>query len=146
MSDTTDSSLDLSPDLAELDRVSEWIHAWGSSHGVDEGIIQRLDLCAAEWVTNIINHAFDSPADPYIQLVLKMDSVNILFTFKDNGIYFDPTRAISRELDQQLEDAQIGGWGIRLVRKFCTAMFYSRHQDKNILTLSFSRSVTPSDR
>ena len=53
----------------------------------------------------------------------------------DNGVPFDPTARQPRELDASLDDARIGGHGLRLMRHYLRDIRYERTDGWNRLTL-----------
>ena len=62
---------------------------------------------------------------------------NFVMTFSDDGIAFDPTREIATpDVTAPLEERQIGGLGMFMVRKMSKSVVYARQGDHNILTVT----------
>ena len=53
----------------------------------------------------------------------------------DSGVAFDPTAKEKADTSLSVEDRQIGGLGILLIRELMDAINYERENGKNILTL-----------
>ena len=54
---------------------------------------------------------------------------------EDNAAAFDPTAKVSPDLAASLDEAQIGGHGLRLMRHYLHRMLYRRIPDRNVLLL-----------
>lgn len=85
-----------------------------------------------EIVSNIVRC---SGATDFIVSVERLgDGMKMVFT--DNGKPFDPTREIAApDINAALEDRQIGGLGIFMVKKMAKSVEYARKGDKNELTV-----------
>ena len=57
------------------------------------------------------------------------------FTITDSGIPFDPTQKEEADISLSVEEREIGGLGIHLVRQIMDEVRYERKDDKNVLTL-----------
>jgi sigma-B regulation protein RsbU (phosphoserine phosphatase) len=56
---------------------------------------------------------------------------------KDHGIAFDPTKYHETDVGATLEDRQVGGLGIHMIRSIMDTMSYERTADGyNVLTLT----------
>ena len=56
-------------------------------------------------------------------------------TISDDGIPFNPFQKASPDLKASLEDRDIGGLGIHLVRELMDSVSYKRGVGRNIVTL-----------
>jgi serine/threonine-protein kinase RsbW len=133
----TPDCLVVSNDPSELTRVSAWVNAWSERFHVPERTAASLDLCATEVVTNIMTHGFTDQAAHQITLRLDRQGDRVALEIDDDGRAFDPRLADPPPDAQTLEDAEIGGWGIPLVRRFSDGWRYRRSGGRNHLTLVF---------
>jgi serine/threonine-protein kinase RsbW len=125
-------------DLAELARVSSWVHVWAGQLGVPAPTAMRLDLCSTEIVTNIVTHG-DRDRAPR-EIVLRLDRCgndDLALEIQDDGPAFDPLLVEELPPATSLEEARVGGWGIPLVRRFSDGFRYHRSDGRNCLTLIF---------
>ena len=60
----------------------------------------------------------------------------MLFTISDSGIPFDPTQQPEADVSLSVDEREIGGLGIYLVRQLMDRIVYKREDEKNILTLT----------
>ena len=61
----------------------------------------------------------------------------LTMVIKDHGVAFDPTQHAEVDIDADLDDRQIGGLGIHLVRTIMDTMSYERTANGyNVVTLT----------
>lgn len=135
-SEATISSLVITNDLSEVPRMSLWLQQALESAGATHEQVFRFDLCANEAVTNIISYAFKNPGPHEIQLHLSRCDNQTRLTIVDDGFPFNPLEKAPHREPISLEDAQIGGLGIDLIRHFVDDCSYERQSDKNVLKLT----------
>ncbi|QXZ11433.1 ATP-binding protein [Comamonas sp. Y33R10-2] len=95
-----------------------------------------LTLCADEALTNIVTHANpagDQPLSIQLQLGTLNDGVGLCIA--DNGAEFDPTLREAAPLAKKLDDAEMGGHGLRLMRHYLQRFEYRRSDGWNWLLL-----------
>lgn len=106
-----------------------------------------LTLCADEALTNVLAHAVPAPgvATPGVAtrghhpLQLRLEctrtDVGLALRIEDTGPAFDPTAQTSPELATSLDDARVGGHGLRLMRHYLHSLDYQRVNGRNVLLL-----------
>lgn len=99
----------------------------------------QLGLCLDEALTNVVLYGFPdmSPGvgDPQVQIVLAQRGPDLLVDIIDNGVAFDPTQQEAPPLADSLDDADIGGHGLRLMRHYLQDIQYRREEGRNHLRL-----------
>ena len=130
-----DRRLAIARDVRELRRMSEWIARRCDSLGVSTAVRENLDVCANEAVANVILHAADALRDGEIALVLDRDGSDVMLEITDDGAPFDPLSTESRATVTSLDDAEIGGLGLPLIRGLLPRSRYARIGARNVLTL-----------
>jgi anti-sigma regulatory factor (Ser/Thr protein kinase) len=130
-------------DLSEMTTLREAVQDFSEQNQLTPDIVFVLDLCMEELVTNVIKYGYDQPAQHQIQVNLSLDEGLLLLEIADDGKPFDPTRIPEPELDVPLEERQIGGLGIHLVRNYVDSMEYRRERDHNITTLKKRIPIPP---
>jgi serine/threonine-protein kinase RsbW len=119
-----------------LARVGLWLNEWAAEHAVPDEITQQVDLCAAEAVTNVLTHGLKARDDGRIALRIAREGDAVVFEIEDNGVAFDPTSAELPEF-ATMDSDRVGGWGMRIVRRFASELRYRRDDGRNCLTLVF---------
>lgn len=107
-----------------------------------------LILAVDEIITNIINYAYPNKSDGEIEVEVHINtsqegiSQGVIITITDWGLPFDPLSTPAPDVVSSLEDRKIGGLGIHFIRKFVDNANYCRENNKNILTLHMSNSLS----
>ncbi|MDM0117363.1 ATP-binding protein [Variovorax sp. J22R133] len=137
-----DASLIVDSELHELSRVHAWVLEWAERQGLEPRVLQNLDLCSTEVVTNIVTHAgSDGPQRILLRLGWQGDVVAL--EVQDDGSRFDPRLMPEPRRPTSLHDAHVGGWGIPIVRRFSDDLHYRREDGRNCLTLLFRATAPP---
>ncbi len=120
---------------SELERISAAVEDIGQRENWPAQFIFRVNLVLEELGLNIMSYGYDEGLHEFeITLTSEADVLRIEFT--DDGRPFDPlNEAPELDLDASVDDRQVGGLGIHLVRTMVDEMSYRREQDKNHLTL-----------
>lgn len=120
------------PDQDGVVEASRWFGAALAAEAVPGDVAYALELCFEEAVSNAAYHG----RAPDIRAGWHRAPDAFLFAIEDSGPAFDPTAAPETSAAASLEDAQIGGLGIALMRRFSDAMRYERRAGRNVLTIT----------
>jgi anti-sigma regulatory factor (Ser/Thr protein kinase) len=129
------STLAIPNDVAALRDMSEWLHANLDALSVSEQLRFNLDLCANEAVANVIGYAYTDHGRHAIELRLFCDAGTLRLEIEDDGAAYDPLARPPQPRPTRLEDAQIGGLGVDLMKTLMSECRYERAGNRNILTL-----------
>jgi anti-sigma regulatory factor (Ser/Thr protein kinase) len=131
-----DHRLTLSPDIAEIPRLIDWVEACCGEASIGSNTIFKLTLALEEAVANVINHAFAETPPPHrIEVELAIEHDRVSAQVIDNGRPFDPSAAPEPETNLPLEQRDPGGLGIRLIRRMMDRVDYRRIDGENRLQL-----------
>ena len=134
------SELTIGSDIEEIPKVSafldERMHAFG--YGEDE--ILDTQLAVEEAVTNVVVHGYKKPGGEIIvSCRISDDRIEVRIT--DAAPRFDPLAVPEPELDSTIEDREVGGLGIYLIRQLMDEVSYRYENGKNILVLMKKKIV-----
>lgn len=129
----------LQRDLGEIERMARWVDGIAERAGLSEKVTFGLQLCLEEAVVNIIRYAFTTDGEHQIVVVLAVAGDTVIARIEDDGQPFNPLEAAAPEHPSSLDEAQIGGLGIHLMRQFATRIDYRRAGTDNRLTLVFAK-------
>lgn len=142
MRQLADHSFLVTPDIVA--QALGWLEGVGQQQQWPARTLFKLKLCLDEILTNIAMYGFSgqagSPA-PQVKLRLLAGEGRLALEILDNGVAFDPTAQTPRSLDTSIEEAQIGGHGLRLLQHYLEDIRYERRDGWNQLTLI----ATPDD-
>jgi anti-sigma regulatory factor (Ser/Thr protein kinase) len=133
-----DAAIALRHDRADMERLANWIDRRVEALALSPAAANAVRLCLEEAVINVITHN-DPPADPAasIQVCLDRCDGRLTVRIEDRCAPFDPLAAPERAQPEGLEDAPIGGLGIKLMRSFASTLEYRREDGANRLLLRF---------
>jgi sigma-B regulation protein RsbU (phosphoserine phosphatase) len=97
-----------------------------------------LNLALEEALVNVISYAYPAGTVGPIRLTAEIREASVLFTLVDSGRPFDPTTAADPDISLPLEQREVGGLGILLMRKIMVSVAYRRVDGNNELTLTWS--------
>lgn len=121
--------------------ASTWLQELAEEFGITHEDLYRLELCFAELVVNVVSYADAQYARLPLELHAAIEAQRATLTLIDPAQAFDPLSVPLPPKVDKLEDFQIGGQGIRLVREFSNASRYERRAGKNRLELVFDLAV-----
>ena len=112
--------------------------------GIPDDIQLSLNLAVEEAVVNVINYAYPKGTEGDIEINitnslipdLSESSTEVIFTVIDQGVPFDPTTHDEADTTSELEERQIGGLGIHLIRNIMDRVEYQRDGNSNKLTMT----------
>lgn len=136
-SPSTPRMLCIAPRLDQVSLALTWLRKLGVDHHWPEKTTFGLVLSLDEALTNIVTHAVEEggTVEGEIRLICLCEAQGIALRIEDNGIAFDPTQSILKPQADSVEDADIGGHGLRLMRHYLKSIHYAREEGRNVLTL-----------
>jgi len=134
------SDLRIRGELAELARVNGWLEQQAVALALDAETVFALDLCLEEVITNTIKYGMpgDAAGGVTIDLSLETGAAGTTLRITDDAAPFNPLLAQDKVLPTTLDDAEVGGLGLHLIRRFTSALTYSDDGGRNCLTLQFA--------
>ena len=84
---------------------------------------------------NVISYAYRDDEDLDIEVKMESTGKRLTVTIADDGVPFNPLSAGAPDIDAPLEEREIGGLGIHLVRNLMDDVSYHRRIDRNVMTL-----------
>ena len=96
----------------------------------------QLDVAVEEIFVNIANYAYTpNVGSATIRTELEPKTGMVAITFVDTGIPYDPLKKEDPDVSLPVEERQIGGLGIYMVKKSMDDMLYKYKDGQNILTI-----------
>lgn len=116
-------------DLQEIERISQFATEFGEETGLPERIVFAMNLALEEILVNIINYGYEDGGVHEVGVSIEIDAAGALvIEVADDARPFDPTSMPDVDLEQSLEDRNIGGLGIHLVRTMFDDFEYHRRE------------------
>ena len=123
------ASMETIPDIVGF--VSET----ASAMGVHPKRVMHLELAVEEAAVNICSYAYEIPPGE-VTIRISRETEVVRIELVDAGVPFDPLAADAPDIRSELENREVGGLGIFLIRRMLDEVHYSRSGDRNILSLA----------
>ena len=103
----------------------------------------NVELVFEEIVANIVSYGAVPGQELEVHVTLHSVGTDVVLTFEDNGVAFDPCQRTEVPVPAtSLEEAQIGGFGLMLVRHAARALAYERSAAGcNRMTVTLQRAA-----
>ena len=96
----------------------------------------QIDVAVDELFSNIVRYAYgDGTGDATVRFSFDEQERAAEITFLDSGVPFDPLAKADPDVTLTIEEREIGGLGIFLVRKTMDEVSYQYRDGSNILCL-----------
>ena len=129
----------MSADIAGLEIARQQARQFLLNNAVDEHALAAVELVLEEAVTNVVRYGYDHPAGHVIEIDLQVDLDEVQILIVDDGRPFDPLDSGGLLLPDSLEDAQVGGLGLLMIRNTANTMSYERRDGQNRFLLTVLR-------
>ena len=96
----------------------------------------KVNIVLDDLLNNIISYAYPDEGEHEIEVRMDLSGERLTVIVADDGIPFNPLSVEKSDTDSSLEDREVGGLGIQLVRGFVDDATYQRRIGKNVNTLT----------
>ncbi len=104
--------------------------------GVEHKVVYKIELALEEVLVNIASYAYDSePGDIRIEYELLDSPRMIKIQIIDSGKEFNPLAHEDPDISLSVEEREVGGLGLFIVKNTMDEVKYDRRDNKNILTI-----------
>ena len=122
-------------DLIEIDRVNDDFREFSSKHEVPKRTIGTVCMALDELLTNIISYGYEDKLEHSITLKISLLPDSLVIVITDDGIPFNPFNREDPDTDLDIDEREIGGLGVHLVKKMFDHVSYQRNVNENMVTL-----------
>jgi serine/threonine-protein kinase RsbW len=129
-------TLKVANDLAAIPQLAADLEAFCAARAVPSRTVHRFTLALEEVLTNVIAYAVPAGGSHEIDVRIAWRDGTLHATVSDDGIAFNPLTRPAADLQAPIEQRQIGGLGIHLLRTLSETAHYRRDGDRNVLTFS----------
>lgn len=125
----------LTNEHGEIQRFVEIAEEFCRRNNFSEKDINSVCLIFDELLTNTINYGYSDTSIHEINILIETDSSYFSAELIDDGVPFNPLEQPEAETDKPVEEREIGGLGIHIVKKIADELSYERLADRNILRI-----------
>ena len=116
----------------------DWLHNSIEPWNLNDSVINKLNVCSEEIYVNIASYAYPNQ-EGIVEVSINKTDNEIILNFVDSGIPYNPLEKPNPDITLSLEERQLGGLGIFMVKKMAKDVIYERKDEKNILTIVFEQ-------
>lgn len=121
--------------LEDLMTINAFLEELGTEWEIPDAMVMTLLLVIEEAFTNVVNYAFTDDLAHDIELkVVKQDDL-IRLSLLDDGVPYDPTGKEDPDTGLSVQERQIGGLGIFLIKQMMDHVTYERRDGRNVLIM-----------
>ncbi len=121
------------PDKASIKTITEFIENTLKEWEVPMKVANKVQLAVDEIYSNIVYYSQAKNAG----ITVTGNEKKLSLLFEDDGIPYDPTTAQEPDVTLAVEERDIGGLGIFMVKKLASDIQYENAMGKNKLTVAF---------
>ena len=110
------------------------------NNAVDEHAVAGIELVLEEAITNTLRYGYNGGGLREIQIDLQVDLDEVQVLIVDDAKPFDPLEVNAQLLPDSLDDAQVGGLGLLMIRNTASRMSYERREGQNRFLLTIARN------
>lgn len=127
--------LQIPNDLDAIDLVNQRFNDFAEQHRVPAAVRRSFNIALDDLINNVVSYAYDDDATHAIGVSLRLDPHALECAIADDGRAYDPFAAEAPDVDLDLDERDIGGLGVHLVRSLMDEVSYERRDGKNVVTL-----------
>jgi anti-sigma regulatory factor (Ser/Thr protein kinase) len=143
MTTTTAPSLliPMTADIGGLEIARLQARQFLENNAVDEHTVAGVELIIEEAVTNTLRYGYEvtDAEEHMVELDLQIEPHEVRLLIVDDAKPFDPMDADALLLPETLDDAQVGGLGLLMIRNTASSMAYERRDGFNRFLLTVAR-------
>jgi serine/threonine-protein kinase RsbW len=121
--------------LDEFSRLVEGVAQFLAENEVSPKVDFTANLVIEEAVLNVIHYAYESQGEDDIGFTLQIEGRDLTITLTDSGRPYDPLSRPDPDVNAPLEDRQVGGLGVHLIKKTCKSVSYVYENQQNKLVM-----------
>jgi anti-sigma regulatory factor (Ser/Thr protein kinase) len=122
-------------DRNEIARVNTAFDDFADAQALPDAVRRSVSVVLDELLTNTLSYGLAEQGGEVI-VDIELHADRLVITISDNGRPFDPFTSPAPDTTLSVEDRDIGGQGIHLVRRMVDELSYHRRADRNIVMLT----------
>jgi len=121
--------------LDELPKVAEGLANFVNETEISTDVLRAFNVVFDELLSNVISYGFRDDDEHFIEIKLELTGKRLTVTIIDDGVPFNPLSRAIPDTSLGIEEREVGGLGIHIVRNLVDEIRYQRNINRNVLTL-----------
>ena len=130
----SDNFISIIPNKDSIKIVGEFAEKLSEKLELFPKIANKINIVVDEVYSNIVNYS----SAKYAEVSYEVIDDKLYLIFSDDGVYYNPLETKDPDITLNVEEREIGGLGIFMVKKLAESVEYNREEDKNLLKIRFS--------
>jgi len=122
--------------LENIGLAVEGFDAFCEENRIDNGPNQKVNLALDDLINNIISYGYKDNDVHMIDISFKRLENELIIIIEDDAMPFNPFEGEKNNIDLSIEEREIGGLGIHLVKNLMDSCQYQRKANKNMVVLT----------
>lgn len=119
----------------DLGIVEDQFYEFAGQNAIPDSIRQKVSIVLDEMLNNIVSYAYVDDGEYDIEVDIELSGKRLVLTIKDEGVPFNPFVKGTPDISASVDQREVGGLGIHLVRSVMDEYLYQRQINKNVVTL-----------
>ena len=122
--------------LDNLAQVLQFVDSRLEEEDCPIGLQMKIDVAVEELFVNIASYAYaPGSGSATVRMEVEENPKTVMITFVDRGVPYDPLAKEDPDVTLSINDREIGGLGIFMVKKSMDDMIYAYENGQNVLTI-----------
>ncbi len=128
--------ISISNQLENITKTIEFFDDFCEKNSLDMSVNQKINLALDDLINNIISYGYRDDLEHHIDIKFNLFEKRIVVIVEDDAVPFNPFDGDGVDVSLSLEERDIGGLGIHLIKKLMSQDNYSRKANRNVVTLT----------
>jgi len=107
-----------------LYRLCDFVTAHAFTAGLSEKEISKMKIAVYEACLNVIEHAYHSRPDEWIDLRVRYSPERFMIIIQDNGLSFEMKPPKDYDVHEVIDERRSGGFGLHIIRRAMDSVEY----------------------
>jgi sigma-B regulation protein RsbU (phosphoserine phosphatase) len=130
-------------ELSEIENVNASFEKFARDHNLPAVIGQKMGIAFDDLLNNVISYGFRDNGDHEVDIKAELVGSRLTITISDDGVPFNPLGIQTPDTGLSVDERELGGLGIHLVRNLVDDISYQRRINRNVLSVVMH--TTPND-
>ena len=128
--------LTIAATVESIETVTDFVNEQLEAYDCPMKVVMQIDIAIDELFSNIAHYAYNPEiGEATVRVEVVEDPLSVIITFIDKGVPYDPLKQEDPDTTLSIEERQIGGLGIYMVKKTMDDITYEYKDGKNILAI-----------
>lgn len=128
--------LNIAATVENIGVVTDFVNEQLEALGCPMKAQMQIDIAIDELFSNIAHYAYNPDVGiATVRVEIMVEPLSVVITFIDGGVPYDPLQTADPNTGLPIEEREIGGLGIYIVKKSMDEITYEYKDGKNILSI-----------